>query len=309
MIRSAYRALLPPALRRRARQLRLDAMRRQADSLGYEMIESGFYSVLPHVDELPPETWTRRSPLEGIGFDSGHQAAFLRDELSRFVSEFDPTFETGTSLGSFDIRNGAYDEVDSELLYAMVRRFRPRRVVELGSGFSTLVLAHALRANAADGGESVYRVFDPYARPWIQEGVPGVTAVGAVQGQDVPMEEFDALEADDILFVDTTHTVKVGSEVNRIVLDILPRLKPGVLVQFHDIFLPWEYHRHWIEGPWKWNEQYLLQAFLSMNRGYEVLLSAQALVRDRRDDVAELIPTLRDASAPSALWIRSVEER
>ena len=118
------------------------------------------------------------------------------------------------------------------------------------------------------------------------------------------MEVFDALGVNDILFVDTTHTVKIGSEVNRIVLDVLPRLGAGVVVHFHDIFSPWEYHRHWIEGDWKWNEQYLLQAFLSMNPGYEVLVSCQALVREHADELAKLIPTLREESAPSAFWMR-----
>ncbi len=120
----------------------------------------------------------------------------------------------------------------------------------------------------------------------------------------MPLTELDALEANDILFVDTTHTVKTGSDVNRIVLDVLPRLAAGVLVHFHDIFIPWEYHRHWIAGDFKWNEQYLLQAFLSMNPGYEVLVSSQALVREHAVSVSELIPTLRPASAPSSLWIR-----
>lgn len=120
----------------------------------------------------------------------------------------------------------------------------------------------------------------------------------------MPLEVFDALEAGDVLFVDTTHTVKTGSDVNRIVLDVLPRLAPGVVVHFHDIFIPWEYHRHWIEGEFKWNEQYLLQAFLSMNPGYEVLASSQALVREGREAISPLVPQLRAGSAPSALWIR-----
>lgn len=279
------------------------ALERYARGLGFDLVRRGFYSPLPAVEELPPEVWTRRSPLEGIDFDSGEQLRFVRKNLARYIPEFDPRFETGTSFGRYDIRNLAYDEVDSELLYAFIRFLRPERVIELGSGFSSMVLAYACRANRADGRECRYEVFDPYPRSWVRE-LDGLDACHELPAQEAPDAAFDALGANDLLFVDTTHTVKVGSDVNRIVLDVLPRLAPGVVVQFHDIFIPWEYHRHWIEGDWTWNEQYLVQAFLSMNRDYEILVSCQALVREHADELTNLIPTLRAASAPSALWIR-----
>lgn len=276
---------------------------RYADARGYDLVRRDFYSPLPALDELPEEIWTRRSPLEGIHFDAAEQLEFVRTNLVEFIPEFDPTFDTGTSLGRYDIRNWAYDEVDSELAWAMVRHLRPSRLVELGSGFSSAVLSQAVVANRHDGADCAYEVFDPYPRPWIRE-LPGLSDLHSVRAQDVPLERFEALREDDVLFVDTTHTVKIGSEVNRIVLDVLPRLAPGVVVHFHDIFLPWEYHRNWIEGEWKWNEQYLLQAFLAMNPEFQVLLSCQALLRDQRAELARLVPTLRPLSAPSAFWMR-----
>jgi Methyltransferase domain len=283
--------------------VRTRALERYARSVGHDLVRRGFYSPIPDVAEMPEEVWTRRSPLEAIHFDSVEQLAFVNERLAVHIPEFDPSFDTGTSFGRYDIRNLAYDEVDSELLYAFVRHLKPRRVVELGSGFSSAVTAHACQANRAEGAECTYEIFDPYPRPWIPE-LPGLSGIRELPAQEVPLDVFDALEAGDVLFVDTTHTVKIGSEVNRIVLDVLPRLAPGVVVQFHDIFTPWEYHRHWIEGDWKWNEQYLLQAFLCMNPGYEVLVSCQALVREHAGELGRLIPTLRDASAPSAFWMR-----
>lgn len=271
--------------------------------MGFDLVRRGFYSPIPDSAEIPDEAWTARSPLEGIHFDSFEHLRFVEDHLARYIPEFDSRFDTRTSFGTYDIRNLAYDEVDSELLYAFVRWLRPKRVVELGSGFSSAVLAHACEANRRDGSDCRYEIFDPYPRPWIPE-LPGLAANHEVPAQEVPVEVFDTLAPDDILFVDTTHTVKIGSEVNRIVLDVLPRLAPGVVVQFHDIFTPWEYHRHWIEGDWKWNEQYLLQAFLTMNPGYEILVSCQALVREHWDELDRLIPTLRRESAPSAFWMR-----
>jgi hypothetical protein len=300
-----WRTLLPQSVRARLGARRERALERYARGRGYDLVRRGFYSPIPDPAELPPETWTRRSRLEGIAFDTDAQARFVVDRIGPHMREFDPAFETGTSFGRFDIGNGAYEEVDSPLLHAMVRFLRPKRVVELGSGFSSLILGHALEANRADGAPSEYRVFDPYPRPFIAE-IPALTELRAVRAQDVPLAAFEALAEGDLLFVDTTHTVKVGSDVNRIVLDVLPRLEPGVVVHFHDVFIPWEYHREWIEGDYKWNEHFLLQAFLSMNPGYEVLISAQALVREHADPIRPLVTGLRESSAPSSFWIRSL---
>jgi hypothetical protein len=296
---------LPLSLRARLRALATSYLRRSAESFGYDLVRRGFYSPVPDLSELPADIWTRRSALEGIAFDTEAQLRFVLDNLSGYLSEFDPAFETGTRYGRFRLRNGAYEEVDCELLYGMVRFLRPRRVIELGSGYSSFVLAHASEVNREAGNTCDYRLFDPYPRSFIEEGIPGLTTYSAAKAQDVPLAVFEALEENDILFVDTTHTVKIGSDVNRIVLDLLPRLTPGVVVHFHDIFLPWEYHRSWIEGEWKWNEQYLIQAFLSMNPSYEVLVSSHALVREHWSEIRGLVPTLREASAPSAFWIRS----
>lgn len=236
-------------------------------------------------DDIPDAVWDRRSPLHGIGFDLDAQAALLR-ELA--------PLSAGLAETGFPFANRFYEHVDAEVAYAMVRRLRPARVVELGSGYSTAVLRAALDANGA--GE--HAVYDPYPR------VEGAEPLAA---QDVPEEVFRSLGRDDVLFVDTTHVVRTGGDVNRIVLDVLPVLAPGVVVHFHDIWLPHEYHRDLtaILGA-NWSEQYLLQAFLVGNPGYEVLLANQALVRDRPDLVRELFPAWTHEH-PSAFWMRRTE--
>ena len=300
---SLIRDRLPDPVRKRLGALRMRALERYTRGLGYDLVRSGFHSPLPALDELPESVWTRRSPLEGIHFDSAEQLRFVEEDLAPHIREFDPRFDTGTSLGRYDIHNRSFEEVDSELLYAFVRFLTPSRVVELGSGFSSLVLAHACRTIRAAGHECTYEIFDPHLRPFVRE-LDGSANCHQLRAQDVPLEVFDSLEAGDILFVDTTHVVKLGSEVNRIVLDVLPRLVPGVVVHFHDIFTPWEYHRHWIEGDWKWNEQYLLQAFLAMNPHYEILVSCQALIREQREGLGELVPTLHAGSVAAGFWIQ-----
>jgi len=138
-----------------------------------------------------------------------------------------------------------------------------------------------------------------------QPGLPGLAALEPVKAQDIAPEVFASLGDGDVLFVDTTHTVKLDSDVNRIVLDVLPTLSPGVLVHVHDIFLPYEYPREWPEvSGFHWAEQYLLQAFLACNRDFEVLVGTYALCRDRREAMSRLAPTWRDGASASAFWMR-----
>jgi len=141
------------------------------------------------------------------------------------------------------------------------------------------------------------------ARPELAERV---SRVGA---QELSESVVGELGASDILFVDTSHTVKLGGDVNRIVLDLMPLVAPGVVVHFHDVFLPADYSRGHLEGAHYWTEQYLLQAFLMYNEAWEVLASAQALVRAVPDTVARLIPSFRPGVSPGALWLRRRERR
>ena len=122
----------------------------------------------------------------------------------------------------------------------------------------------------------------------------------------MPLSEFEALEAGDVLFCDTTHTVKLGSEVNYLILEVLPRLAPGVLVHFHDVFLPWEYPRKWpLQSRWYWSEQYLLQAFLAFNPAFEILFASQLATRAEPERVAALIPGfVPGSSVPASFWIK-----
>jgi hypothetical protein len=192
-----------------------------------------------------------------------------------------------------DLGGPWYGGDDARVLFGMVRHLKPRRIVELGSGSSSRVIQAAADANRAEGNELSHAIFDPFP-----ESVPVPTSakVERLGATAVPAEQFERLEASDVLFVDTTHTVKTGGDVNHIVLNILPRLRPGVVVHFHDVFLPYEYPRDWVvEKRLAWAEQYLLQAFLAFNRSFEVLLAAYALARDGR---------LR--GQPGAFWIRRV---
>jgi hypothetical protein len=142
----------------------------------------------------------------------------------------------------------------------------------------------------------------------LRAGFPGLTRLVGTKVQDVPMAVFEELEANDILFIDSSHVVAIGSDTTREVLDIVPRLKPGVLVHFHDIFSPAEYPRGWVlEEHRFWNEQYLVEAFLSFNDRFEILYAGSYLHVSHRDKLEEFSALYRRAGRWSvSLWIRRV---
>jgi hypothetical protein len=278
-------------------------VRRGADRTGHELVARDYYSPLPDLERLRVSGWGGAGAT--LGVDLRIPAAVrLLDELRPWLAEFGARVQ---DEARFPLGNGAYGSVDAEILYALVRRNRPARVVELGSGASSHVIAAAQRANEAEGSGFEHRIFDPYPFEANPLGAVCGPTVAPVRAQDVDATEITALNRDDILFVDTTHTVKTGGDVNRIVLDLLPLLAPGVLVHFHDIFLPYEYPAEWVlEERRAWAEQYLLQAFLAFNEAFEVVFPACAVARAEPNAVAEAIPSFSAGVMPGAFWVRRV---
>ena len=263
-----------------------------------------YYAPIPDLEALPDDVWDRRTAMRGIAFDVDAQIAFAEAELAPFIAE--AAFPRTAPPGEFALDNAMYSSADAEIAYAMVRRFRPSRIVELGSGFSTLAMARACIANATEGAPTRLEAFDAFPRGVVPDGAPGVTAVHAVSAQDVPLDTFASLDAGDVLFVDTSHAVRMAGDVNFVVLEVLPLLKPGVLVHFHDIWLPHEYHRALTEVlGMHWTEQYLLQAYLAGNAGVEVLFATHAVVEAHRERMEALVPSFDSSNFPTSFWLRS----
>ena len=278
-------------------------LRRGASRVGLDVVARTFYSPIPDLERLPADTFARVSELPGIAWDLDAQLEFVRSRLATAMLAFRPEAERGPVSGRY-APNPSYNLADAAVLYAMVRAMRPRRIVELGSGHSTLVMAQAAVENAAEGHPVELEAFDPYpgvARP----GLAGLSRLERLVAQDVPLSTFEKLESGDVLFVDTTHTVKIGSDANFIVLDVLPRLAPGVIVHLHDIFLPYEYPRAWLEDyGLYWTEQYLVQAFLTFNAAYEIIAAVHALQRERLTALRPLMPEGAGDLPGGAFWIR-----
>lgn len=274
--------------------------------MGLQVLVKTFYSPIPDSAELVDELWKRPSELAGVELDLDAQIGFIARELGPYLDEFHPPMHATGIRDEFYLRNGSYGRGDADVLYAMLRRLKPARVLELGSGHSTLVIAKAMLANEADGSPGELVSYDPFPST-AHEGLAGLTALHPLRAQDVPPKRFEQLGDGDVLFVDTTHVVKIGGDVNFIVLDVLPRLAPGVTVHFHDVFLPWEYPKRWVrDRGLYWSEQYLLQAFLALNQQFEVVCALHALARAHPERLADLLPTWEGRPYPGAFWIRRV---
>ena len=210
--------------------------------------------------------------------------------------------------------------MDAFILHALIRDLKPKRIIEIGSGFSTMIAGDALRKNEEDGAEPChFTAIEPYPNPSVRAGIDGVTELVEKKVQDVPVERFEELGPNDILFIDSSHVLKVGSDVYYEFLEILPRIQSGVYVHVHDIFLPWDYPRSWIVDKQRfWNEQYLLQAFLACNTDFEVLWGSAFMRRRHPDAVAKCFDTFppkwwNDEMDPAArggasFWIQRVRD-
>jgi len=182
----------------------------------------------------------------------------------------------------------------------MIRHFQPRLTIEVGGGFSSLVLGQAAEKNKNSGVICI----EPFPREFLRNGFPGLQLLIEKKVQDISLEFFSQLTSGDMLFIDSSHTVKIGGDVNYLFLEVLPRLNPGVIVHVHDIFLPFEYRRDWVLDELRfWTEQYLLQAFLTFNSDFEVLLANYCLSYYHEDQLRAAFPDLHRWIGGS-FWMR-----
>ena len=232
----------------------------------------------------------------------GEAQLALVEELARQEPMRFP--KTSDDPKEFFSTNPAFPPHDAWAMQAMLRHLRPGRMVELGSGWTSLLAARVNREHL--DGELDLVCVDPYLQEFLRGGVDGISEIIEQGAEDLPLEFFDGLEAGDVLFIDSTHTVKTGSDVVYLFGEVIPRLKPGVVVHIHDIFLPGEYPPQWVLSGWAWNEQYLVQAFLAFNHEFEVVLSLGWLAHRHPEVVEAAVPAFESfyPGRGGSLWIR-----
>jgi predicted O-methyltransferase YrrM len=266
-----------------------------------------FYSPIPSIDEVRKDSdrlfATPSRTLPGIDLREDDQLALLEVFADRYYREM-PFGPTQSPAHRFYFENPMFSYADALSLYSVIRHFEPKRVVEVGSGFSS-----ALTLDTNDlffNGRIRTTFIEPYPDRLMSllRGTDKDHAT-VIQNrvQDVGLDLFAELEPNDILFIDSTHVSKIGSDVNRIVFEILPILAKGVLVHFHDIFLPSEYPPQWIYEGCAWNEAYLLRAFLQFNDRFEILLLNNFMGHFHEAFLAERMPLFMK-NIGGSVWLR-----
>jgi hypothetical protein len=208
----------------------------------------------------------------GIDFNDAFHQHVLRDVLPRHLPSYDyaEVLTDSPDLRDFYTQNSQFSWLDARVLFALLREWRPPRLVEVGSGYTTLLIADVNRRYC--GSAIDVTCVEPYPRDFLRNPVVGVSRMLESPVQDVALEIFSTLEAGDILFIDSSHVAKTGSDVNFLLFEVLPRLAKGVRIHIHDIFLPHEYPREWVlQENRSWNEQYLVRALLMFSSGFKVL--------------------------------------
>ena len=267
-----------------------------------------FYSPLPDIKQVVAqrERLFNRSVTECPGVDvrAGKQLAVL-DELAKFYDEI-PFSDTPSADGRYYYENPFFKHGDAIVLFGMLRRLKPKRVIEVGSGFSSAVMLDTNDKFLA--GEIQFRFIEPYPQRLLgllSEADRRRHRIVQEPVQAVPLEDFAALEANDVLFIDSSHVVKIGSDVRHLVWEVLPRLRAGVVVHFHDIMWPFEYPQEWVLGGNGWNEAYFLRTFLQYNEVFQIeyFNSYVAMVHER--ELRERMPLCLQ-NPGGGLWLRKM---
>jgi hypothetical protein len=257
---------------------------------GIDILPRHFYSEIPDIDKLRRSTdWRKKYSMTGVvGANCDDQLQFLCQTTATNIPQQASVYQTACRENG----EAGYGPVEAEFLLHYIVTHRPRSVVQVGAGVSTSVIRQAA---AIAGYAPAITCFDPFPTDFLKR----LAAERRITLLDIPAQQVDVdvlhqLDAGDLLFIDATHTLGPAGEVTRLVLEWLPRLKPGVRVHFHDITLPYDYPRHILTSSLFFqHETALLYAFLCMNESFRILCSLSMLHHERQRELGAIFPRYR----------------
>jgi hypothetical protein len=292
----------------RLRQLRWALRAWHHGDLAAEFPSGHFYTPIPSLLSVraDDERLFQPGPPELAGIDMNQRGQLAM--LERFAALYgEMPFRATPAPGQrYGFENPAFSYADAIVLYSMIRHAQPRRIIEVGSGHSSCAMLDVNQQFFANAIQLTFiEPYDELLRSLIQPEDFTRVAIIPQRVQDVPLERFAALSANDILFIDSTHVAKIGSDVNYLFFEVLPRLNAGVYVHLHDIFYPFEYPKEWVYGGRAWNEAYLLRAFLQFNRAFEVVYMNNYMLRFHQAEIVKALPLVQKNWGGS-VWLRRV---
>ena len=272
-------------------------------AVGILPIQDQYYQPLINPKKYLKKPLSDDRDLPGVDFNDEEQRALLaKFDYNEELLQIPLSSKSDTE---YFYNNGAYGSGDGEYLYNMIRHFKPKRIIEIGSGLSTLMAQNAIKQNKADDAAYHCRhiCIEPYEMPWLQKLD---IELRRELVEDVSFEEFQQLEENDILFIDSSHIIRPQGDVLFEYLQLLPRINKGVIVHIHDIFSPKDYPAEWVIKEHRlWNEQYLLEAFLTGSDSYRIIGALNYLSHHFKEEFSAKCPIYaqQPGREPAAFWM------
>lgn len=277
-----------------------------AQRLGVDILPHHFYSQIPDVAELKNETyWRAPSSMFGIsGVDIESQLAFAQRCVPQALTTQLEALNIHQQAVAENGEDSGYGPIEADFLYGFIQNHQPAKIVQIGCGVTTAVV---LRAAEDVGYQPEVICIEPFPMPFLEKAdADGRIRLVKEKAQKTDLDLLIDLNPGDLLFVDSTHTVKPGSEVNRIILEVLPRLASGVFVHFHDIYFPYDYKRDVLAGDlFFWAENTLLHAFLINNPRYSIRACLSMIHYAGPEKLQQLIPRYQPQSNDDGLKLNS----
>ncbi len=283
---------------------RLPFTKRVLRNIGIFPLTKHYYE--PQFDNASPRIpYSRDRELSGINWNVAGQLAQI--EKLKFHEELKSLNTEKPDDYGFYVDNDAFKSGDAEYWYQIIRALKPKKIIEIGSGYSTLLAIKAIEKNRSEDHKHQCKLtcIEPYEMPWLEK-----EAVEVIRQPVEHLETsfFSSLGANDILFIDSSHIIRPQGDVLYEYLELLPTLSPGVVVHIHDIFSPRNYLESWLVDDIKfWNEQYLLEAFLTNNDSWEIIGSLNFLHHHHYDSLKSIAPFLKPSHEPGSFYIRKIK--
>ncbi len=266
-----------------------------------------YYSSVPSPKEIQDRSKTifrDQTNVQGVDLNPEGALEFLM-QAKKYIPEYKFT-DSKVDNHRYYHENGFFGAIDGMVLFYILRVFTPKKVIEIGSGFSSALF---LDVNDALEASQKFKLtcVEPYPER-LNSLLLGSDKeeVRIIQNtvQDVPIENFTELQKNDILFIDSSHVSKIGSDVNFLFFEILPKLNSGVIIHIHDIHFPFEYPKEFIDYGIYWNEAYLVRAFLMFNPDFEIIYFSNYMGKAKMKEMCEIDSNYSNLGEGASLWIR-----
>lgn len=269
---------------------------------GLHVVPNHFYWPIQDSKKLDNYNFKSEFPKDGIKMNMDKNLELLSC-LEKYASEYQPLYR----------ESGYTSNGDGAILYSMIRNYCPKKIIEVGSGYSTNVINEALEINYQEKKiEGNIISIEPYPKKYLRDLVSKKRTIELIEDnvENVDKSIFKQLDSGDILFIDSSHVINIANDVHFLYLKILPILPVGVIVHIHDIRFPYEYPYEWVMKAKKhWTEQYLLQMFLCFNDSYEILFASNYVFQNNRKKMSNMLVGLEEDGDgwPGSFWIRRIK--